>query len=346
MPKARNKENRSLPSRWRYKHGGYYYRVPPKLRAFWDDKTEFLLGRSLQQAYQTFSTRVQADEDSRTMGQLLDRYTIDIVPGKSAKSQESNRISIQRLRSVFSDTPVTLVKPKHAYKYIDLVTKKHGPTSANRDYEVLSHALSMAVQWGVIDRNPVKGQVRKNKIEPRDRYVEDWELEEALTVAHPVIRAYIVLKLLTGLRRGDLLRLEEKQLTDSGIFVRTGKTGAALMIEWTEELREAVSACLNARPKDIVPWLFCTRKGNPYVKHDGSANAFDSLWQRFMKKVVTKTKVTERFQEKDIRKKTASDMSLETAKQLLGHTSAATTRRHYRLKGDRVKPHSIKKPKD
>jgi integrase len=317
--------------------------VPPKLRAYWDDKTEFLLGRTLQQAYLTYSTRVQAEENTRTIGQLLDRYTIEIVPGKKPKSQQSNRISIRRLRSVFSDVPVGLVKPKDAYKFIDLVTKKHGPASANRDYEVLSHALSMAVQWGVIDRNPVKGQVRKNKIKRRERYIENWELEEALKIASPMLRAYIVLKLLTGLRRGDLLRLEVSQLTGEGISVKTGKTDVGLVIEWTEELREAVCACLDARSIDHVSWLFCTRNGNPYVKDDGSANAFDSLWQRFMMKVVTDTNVTERFQEKDLRKKTASDMSLEMAKQLLGHTSASTTRRHYRLTGDRVKPHSIKK---
>lgn len=346
MPKARNKENRSLPARWRYKHGGYYYRVPPKQREFWDYKSEFLLGRTLQQAYQTFSNRVSAEDDTRTMGHLLDRYTIEIVPGKSSKTQESNRISIRRLRPVFADMQVSMLRPKHAYKYIDLVTRKHGATSANRDYEVLSHALSMAVQWGVIDRNPVKGQVRKNKIKRRERYIENWELEEALKIASPMLRAYIVLKLLTGLRRSDLLRLDGSQLTEEGISVRTGKTDVGLVIEWTEELREAVCACLDAKSVDHVPWLFCTRNGNPYVKDDGSANAFDSLWQRFMKKVVTDTKVSKRFQEKDLRKKTASDMSLEMAKQLLGHTSASTTRRHYRLTGDRVKPHSIKKSED
>ena len=345
-PRRRNPENRQLPARWRFKHGAYYFRVPIAAKHHWDNKSEFLLGKTLQQAYQTFSTRVQAEENTRTIGQLLDRYGIEIVPGKKPKSQESNRISIRRLRPVFSDMPVNLLRPKHAYKYIDLVTRKNGPASANRDYEVLSHALSMAVQWGVIDRNPVKGQVRKNKIKRRERYIENWELEEALGIASPMLRAYIVLKLLTGLRRSDLLRLEESQLTEEGISVKTGKTDVGLVIEWTEELREAVCACLAAKSIDHVRWLFCTRNGDPYVKDDGSANAFDSLWQRFVKKVLTKTKVTERFQEKDFRKKTASDMPLELAKQLLGHTSASTTRRHYRLTGDRVKPHSIKKSKD
>lgn len=66
------------------------------------------------------------------------------------------------------------------------------------------------------------------------------------------------------------------------------------------------------------------------------------MWQRFMNRVLEKTQVTEKFQEKDLRKKTASDMSSETAKNLLGHTSAQTTQKHYRLLGEVVEPHSLK----
>lgn len=344
-PRSRNPENKVLPSRWRYKHGAYYYRVPEHLRPHWDGKTEFMLGKTIQEAYRAFAARVEAAEDTRTAGQLLDRYSIEVIPRKAPRTQESNYISVRRLRPVFGDMPVSGIKPRHAYKYMSLVTRKNGAASANRDFEVLCHSMSMAVMWGVIDRNPLKGQVRKNRIARRERYVENWELEEALAVANPVVRAYIILKCLTGLRRGDLLRLEERHLGEDGIYVKTSKTGAALTIEWTDELREAVAVCLAVRPKDNVPWLFCTRKGGCYVDENGKANAFDSLWQRFMRKVVLKTKVSERFQEKDLRKKTASDMPLELAKQLLGHASAATTRRHYRLTGDRVKPHSIQRQK-
>lgn len=341
-PKPRNPENKALPSRWRHKHGAYYFRVPERAKHLWDGKTEFLLGKTLQEAYRTFASRVEAAADARTVSQLLDRYAIEVVPRKAPRTQESNLISVRRLVPVFGAMQISGIKPRHAYKYMSLVSKKNGPTSANRDYEVLCHAMSMAVEWGLIDRNPLKGQVRKNKIKRRERYVQDWELEESLAVANPMIRTYIVLKLLTGLRRGDLLRLEEHQLGTDGIFVKTGKTGVALTIEWTDELREAVAACLAVRPKDNVPWVFCTRNGNCYVDESGKANAFDSMWQRFMKKVLSRTKVIERFQEKDLRKKTASDMSLERAKKLLGHATASTTRRHYRLIGDRVKPHSIK----
>lgn len=343
MPKPRKPENKKLPSRWRFKHGAYYYRVPANLRHLWDDKTEYRLGGALHEAYRVWADRVEAHTDARSMAELLDRYLLETVPAKAPKTQESNQISIRRLRPVFGDMPIVAIRPRHAYQYRDKVTKKHGPASANRDLEVLSHSLSKAVEWGFIDRNPIKGQVRKNSIPRRDRYVEDWEIEEALIVANPMLRAYIVLKLLTALRRSDLLQLRTVDLGEKGISVMTSKTGKKLIIEWTDELRTAVESAVRARPKDIVPWLFCTRNGDCYVKDNGSANAFDSLWQRFMKRVVTKTKVNERFQEKDLRKKTASDMGLAAAQKLLGHTSAVTTERHYRITADNVRPHSLLK---
>lgn len=313
------------------------------MEAYWDGKKEFRLGATESEAYRTWSERLQRDDHAPPIGNiaaLLDRYAMEIVPKKAVKTQESNLISIRRLRPVFGAMRVQDIRPKHVFRYRDIVTRKHGPASANRDIEVASHALSIAVEWGVIDRNPIKGQVRKNKISRRERYVEDAELGTAMRFASPMLRAYIVLKLVTGLRRGDLLRLTTDAIRDDGIHVRPHKTahttGKRLIIEWTPALRQAVDAALDARGRGASKWLFRTNRGNPYIREDGTANAFDSLWQRFMRKVVDAG--VGRFQEKDLRKKTASEIPLDHAQQLLGHASASTTERHYRILGDRVKP--------
>ncbi len=53
--------------------------------------------------------------------------------------------------------------------------------------------------------------------------------------------------------------------------------------------------------------LFTTRRGKPYNDALGRCNAFDSPWQRFMDKAMKDTAVTERFQERDLRAKVASE---------------------------------------
>ena len=157
-----------------------------------------------------------------------------------------------------------------------------------------------------------------------------------------MIQAYIKIKLLTGLRRGDLLRLSVANLQGDGLHVTPGKTaktsGKRLIIEWSDELRAAVEEAKKARPV-ISPFLFCNRRGECYVKEDGTANGWDSIWQRFMDRLLEETKIELRFTEHDIRAKCASDAeTLVHAQQLLAHADGRTTERVYRRKPERVKP--------
>jgi len=124
---------------------------------------------------------------------------------------------------------------------------------------------------------------------------------------------------------------------------KTAKTtGKRLIIEWDadDELKAVISDIQRLPPRRIgdAP-LFVTRQGKPYIKEDGSANAFDSLWQRFTRKALNQTDLTKRFQERDLRAKVASESaSLEEASERLGHASTATTKRIYRRKPAKVKP--------
>lgn len=351
MPKPRNKQNRGLPKRWRFKNGAYRYLVPPGMEWQWDDKKEFTLGKTLPEAYRTWADRLGTLEEVTTVSELMDRYLLEVVPVKSFKSQESNQLAIRRLRPVFGMMRPAEIQPVHAYKYADLVAKAHGKTSAKHDIQCLSHLLTKAVEWGVINRNSLLGQVRIKGNAPRDRLVEDWEIDEVLAIKSSfrgvlIANVYIRFKLMTGLRRGDILRLKRSNVRDDGIHVLLNKTkhssGKRLIIEWDKDgdMHELVDEILRIPPRRIgdAP-LFVTRQGKAYINHQGQCNAFDSLWQRFMDKVMEITKVKERFQERDLRAKVASDSdSLVEASERLGHADTAITQRVYRRKPVRIQP--------
>jgi integrase len=198
---------------------------------------------------------------------------------------------------------------------------------------------------------PVQGRVRLGAIAARDRYIEDWEVAQAHALKPKreagsvlMIQAYIRLKLLIGIRRGDMLRLRMRDLTDAGIIVRPHKTirtrGRARIFEWTPALKQAVAEAKAARPIDFSPWLFCTRKGEGYLNKDsGQATGWDSMWQRFMTRLLEETDIKDRFTEHDLRGKVGSDLaSIERAADLLGHTNKEITKRHYRRKPEVIKP--------
>lgn len=340
-PKPRLSANKGLPAGWRLKHGAYYYRPPINNRDLWDGKTEYRLGKTLSEAYRTWADRLEVYSDAKNMGDLLDRYALEVIPLKAPKTQDSNHISIRKLKAVFGEMPIEAVKPKHVYKFKDL-RGKQGKTAANRDIEVLSHAFSKAIEWGFTEIHPIKGKVRKFSTPPRTRYVEDWEVREALKVASPFIAAYIRLKLLTGLRRGDLLSPKVSDLKEDGIHVTPRKTasttGKKMIIECTEELQSAIEEVMGLRKKVLSIWLFHTNRGQPYLKENGTANGFDSIWQRFVANAISKTNLKSKFTEHDLRAKVASDIGIEHAQKLLGHSSSEITERIYRRKPEIIKP--------
>jgi hypothetical protein len=255
---------------------------------------------------------------------------------------------------VFGVMALTDIRPSHIYGYVDRRRDKHGhsaKTAAHREIEVLSHAFTKALEWGYIDRHPFYEQVRLDgdrALQARTRYVEDWEILEALSLPCKrkkgsvlAVQAAIRVILLTPMRRADFLQLQPaRDFKEDGIHVDTQKTGKPVIYTWTPELREAVAMALEARPVDIAPWLFCTRKGECYYDTErADAPGWDSMVQRFMDQVIKRTKVTERFTLHDVRAKTGSDAeSFERARALLAHAPGSRATGTYRRAPERVVP--------
>jgi integrase len=356
MPRKRIAENHGLPPRWRRKHGAYYYRVPKGCEAMWGGKNEFRLGATLPEAHRVWAERLDIYVEAKTVGQLLDRYAAEVVPTKGAKAQREQPAQIARLRGTFGHMPMGDFDLTHAYGYQDKRKNKKGEpahTAANRELEILSHAFTKAVRWGYVKESPfTTGRFEKLHTPARTRYVEDAEVAAALEAAGcmrqkrlgQMLRAYIRLKLATGRRRSEILRLRTTDILEEGVrFTLTKsarKTGVrTIVMPWTDELRHVVNELKAVRPVDIAPWLFVTRKGKPYITDDAKTRAFDSLWQRFMNHVLATTEVKVRFHEHDLRAKAGTDVeSVERAQELLQHASAATTRIIYRRKPEVVKP--------
>ncbi|MBL8473960.1 MAG: hypothetical protein JNM98_19365 [Rhodocyclaceae bacterium] len=282
----------------------------------------------------------------RTIGDLLDRYLLEVVPTKAAKTATGNRAQIAKLRAVFADVALGDLEPHHVYKY---AAARGKPTAAKREIEVLSHAFTKAVEWGLLNAHPFKGEVRIANPKPRARYVEDWEIAEALALkpnkrkgSALMVQAYLRLKLLTGMRQRDLLLLTASDLREDGIHVTpsktAGSTGKRVIYAWSDDLRAAVDAARMARPC-MSPYLFCTLQGRCFVDADGTAGNWNNIWQNFMARVLAETRVSERFTEHDLRAKVGSDAeSLARAQELLAHADPGTTKKVYRRKAEVVKP--------
>lgn len=311
------------PKRWSVSRDAIYYQTRDDDLHLWDGKKWFRLGSTEAEAFALWYARTAAPRDSaRTIGELIDAYRAEELPNKAPRTQTDYLKALDRLLRVFGHMPPKALLPRHVYQYM----AKRPKVAANREKAVLSSLMTFAVKQGAVDRNLVR-EVRRNPEAPRDRYVSDTEIEVFLGLCSPLLKAYVDLKLLTGARQGQLLRLTLSDWDGEQLVINKAKGGRSIAYRGPG-LAEAIEACLlvrrGRRMRSI--YLFSTRSATPYT-----GDGFRALWQYAMTKYLASGGI--RFTEHDLRAKVASDSeSLSAAQARMGHQASGTTNRVYRRK--------------
>lgn len=319
------KHRHDLPGRVTFEHGAYYYR-----RA--TDHKRIRLGTDYAKAMTVWATLIEQPAAARRLGAIMDAYLAsERFLKRKPRTQADYNEAIRRLRPVFGEMYPQDIHPKHIYGYMN---RRASPVRANREVAVLSNVLQLAVEMGSIDQNPCR-QVRRNEENPRAREVSDAEVSALMTHCPNWLRAYVRLKLLTGLRQGDMLNLTVRAITDEGLLVVTGKRGKRLLFGWTEQLRGAVDAVRRIQRPISSLSLFNSNRGTQL-----SSRGFKSAWTRAMNAATAAGDLAERFAENDLRAKVATDARElgQDATAMLGHSSDAVTRRHYIRGTQKVEP--------
>ncbi len=316
----KRKNRKDLPARMYVSHGAYYL--------VGQDSKWHHLGRDYAKAMAKYGELMQPPGPTLRMGDLMDRYMKEIAPKKAPRTYKNNLNEVRTLRKVFGRMRPSDVRPQDIYAYMDA---RNAPVAANREKALLSNVFAYGIRWGVITDNPCR-HVKRNPEKPRGRYIEDGEYEAVWKLAPPVIQCIMDLGYMTGLRLGDLLKLNIRDnVHKDGLYVVTGKTGRKQKFDWTPELRDVTARCKTLRGKVSSPNLICTRNGQQYT-----VDGFRSIWQRLMGKALDKNVLKERFTFNDLRAKAASDADNPT--ELLGHDDPRTTNRVYRRGPRRVTP--------
>lgn len=290
-----------MPSYVYWKNGAWRLMAPPHLRMYLpEQKTWYRLGTEKQEALNRYAELMGNLQKETGMAKLFNRYAAEEIPKKAPRTQKDNFKELAKLRAVFEKMHPGQITTQHCQQYLDH-RGKQSRTQANHEISLLSHIFRKAKLWGIVTHNPVQG-VEKHKIKSRDRHVEDWELDEFLSVATPFIKAYVEFKLITGLRQGDILALPLNALREDGIAVKTRKTGRRGLIPWVPELRQAVRDLKACNAKQGLT-LVCDRFGKPLQD-----SAFHNRWGVCMRKALAETDLTERFTEHDLRAKHATEV--------------------------------------
>ena len=151
------------------------------------------------------------------------------------------------------------------------------------------------------------------------------EVEAVRALATERVQVIMDLAVSTGQRLGDILSFKREHITAEGLMIRQGKTGARIAMEITPALSEIIARAKSLKPQlgAGAEFLVRSRNGRRYTERGFKAN-----WQRLQRKYAATGAA--RFTFHDLRSVSADGAATaEEARDRLGHTTVATTKRYY-----------------
>ena len=214
--------------------------------------------------------------------------------------------------------------------------KNQGVSDAtiNQDLSTIKHMFSYALEIGVVESNPLE-KFKKLRLEQkqRPRFTDD-DVQRVIDAARPDCRPIFIFIRETACRREEALSLQHEQIQRESRMVMFSENTKSRKYRYVP-LTEAAIEAVDALPRvDGCPYVFY----NPKTKDRWSDCR--KPWERAREEAGLPE-----LQVKDLRRHYAINLAEEGAdmhdiQQVLGHSSVATTERHYAQFSPR---HSAKK---
>ncbi len=273
-----------------------------------------------------------------TLGQLIDRYIIDVLPTKKKCEQRQgaqliwwkNQIGSYLLSDV---TPALIAEKRDVLlKGITKQGKQRSPSTVVRYMAALSHALTVAVkEWGWIDDSPIRKVTKPKEPRGRVRFLDDDERTRLLAAckesANPYLYTLVVLALSTGMRQGESLNLKwpDVDLENGKVILHETKNGEIRQVAITGHALELLKQLARVRRLDtnlIFPGKFSKKPID-----------FRSAWESALKKAKI---IPSEFKYHDLRHTAASYFAMNGASlaeiaEILGHKTLAMVKRYAHL---------------
>lgn len=262
----------------------------------------------------------------------LSLFDIEYFKLRAGQAQPSTltgeRALLKRFRAHVGDVRLDAITPRDVQGYIAGRTKTCSPATVNGDLRTLKAILTRAVEWGFLKENPA-AKIRKLREPEKDLRILTPPEVKTLLAACPDERwrLFVALAVTTGLRRGELIRLDwtDIDFDRALLYVRNKeagrtKTGKQRIVPipapTLDALRRFKMRHGRGRP-------FANAKGAPWV----------SNFPRVFKRLVERGEIPH-CTVHDLRRTYCSHLAMAgvpeaVTQTLAGHASPNTTRKHY-----------------
>lgn len=219
----------------------------------------------------SFGVRADDDIDAIIAGYEASPDFTDRKPS----TKKDYRLWLTRISQRFGNTPLSAFEDRRMRG--DIIEWRnqwqHQPRTADKASVMMATLLGWAVENGKINTNVAAGIKQLHRVNKAD---EVWEAHHWKAVRSiPDFPAHIMdaleLAQLTGLRLGDLVRLDWKNVADKAIFVeKTGKRGGRAVIPIYDDLRR----WLDARTDERIGTVLKNSRKTAWT-----ASGLETVWQ-------------------------------------------------------------------
>lgn len=153
---------------------------------------------------------------------------------------------------------VGAIRPVDIQQYVTArINEKASPATAAKELNVVKHLLRLGVEWELIPRNPAHGVKAPKAPAGRVRYLQPGELKVLMGKCPEWLRAFSMILVTTGMRRGELLnmRLLDVDAAHNRVMLPQTKNGEGRVIYLNRTASTALASvpvAADAKPTDRV----------------------------------------------------------------------------------------------
>jgi len=237
------------------------------------------------------------------------------------KSYRQDEIIVKKLKNHFGDVALAAIQPQGLEGY--KATRKNYVKEAtiNRELAVLKTLFSKAILWGYASRNPVKEVSLFKEERTPIRILTPEERRKLLDESSSLLRPIVLMALKTGMRHGEILSLEWKNVDLSSEIISVTHTKAKKLrqIPIHPELKETL-----AKLPRKTEFVFSNKFGQKYHPHGMVREAFEDLKTRLKMPDLTFHMLRHNFASELI----AKGADVRTVQEYMGHSSLRMLQRY------------------
>ena len=215
---------------------------------------------------------------------------------------------------------------------MSLMNAKYSSASVNRKLSTLRAFYKFLLRKGVITSDPLGKVIGPKKKKPLPVFLKEKEINELLDdvdfgKGFSAVRDHLIIEMfyLTGMRRAELIGLQDGDVDVSSQTIKVnGKRNKQRLIPFGEELKDAIEQYVKLRDESVCRMdqsFFVDEKGKPLYP----VKVYHIVKENLSKVVTLKKRSPHVLRHTFATAMLNHDATLSAVKELLGHSSLATT---------------------